>query len=221
MTRARRHRARDHRRRADHCPGMVGSPATPSRPAHPETTLGSFEAWAALVAGAVEWLTGMNPVTLIEELQGRGPAPGCRTTGHRGIARPLRRPGVDGPGGGRSGDEPGRASSGLSPDCGPQSSPLRATGRRRTRSASGCAGAKTRFSAISSSWVGWIARALRAGRCGGCRGLRGMFPTSRGKVAANEFTMENLSIAMTSSGRGAVSPAIPASPAARGEEFDL
>lgn len=32
-----------------------------------QTTLGSFEQWADLVAGAVEWLTGFNPVTLIEE----------------------------------------------------------------------------------------------------------------------------------------------------------
>ena len=31
------------------------------------TTLGSFEAWADLVAGAVEWLLGMNPIALIEE----------------------------------------------------------------------------------------------------------------------------------------------------------
>jgi putative DNA primase/helicase len=32
-----------------------------------QTTLGSFEQWADLVAGAVEWLTGFNPVTLVEE----------------------------------------------------------------------------------------------------------------------------------------------------------
>jgi hypothetical protein len=30
------------------------------------TTLGSFEDWSELVAGAVEWLIGMNPVKLIE-----------------------------------------------------------------------------------------------------------------------------------------------------------
>ena len=30
------------------------------------TTLGSFEVWADLVAGAVEWLIGLNPITLIE-----------------------------------------------------------------------------------------------------------------------------------------------------------
>jgi hypothetical protein len=30
-------------------------------------TLGSFEHWADLVAGAVDWLTGTNPITLIEE----------------------------------------------------------------------------------------------------------------------------------------------------------
>src|SRR3954449_2236461 len=29
--------------------------------------LGSFEEWADLVAGAVSWLTGKNPVDLIEE----------------------------------------------------------------------------------------------------------------------------------------------------------
>jgi hypothetical protein len=30
-------------------------------------TLGSFEAWAALVGGAVAWLTGLHPIDLIEE----------------------------------------------------------------------------------------------------------------------------------------------------------
>jgi phage/plasmid primase-like uncharacterized protein len=42
-----------------------------------ETTLGSFEAWADLVAGAVEWLTGMNPVTLIEERKAEDPGRGA------------------------------------------------------------------------------------------------------------------------------------------------
>ncbi|MFZ1425470.1 MAG: hypothetical protein WAS21_01725 [Geminicoccaceae bacterium] len=42
-----------------------------------QTTLGSFEAWADLVAGAVEWLTGMNPVTLIEERKAEDPARGA------------------------------------------------------------------------------------------------------------------------------------------------
>lgn len=32
-----------------------------------EKTLGSFEEWAALVAGAVEWLTGINPIDAIQE----------------------------------------------------------------------------------------------------------------------------------------------------------
>jgi putative DNA primase/helicase len=38
------------------------------------TTLGSFERWADLVAGAVEWLTGMNPVKLIEARKAEDPA---------------------------------------------------------------------------------------------------------------------------------------------------
>jgi hypothetical protein len=41
-----------------------------------ETTLGSFEQWAELVAGAIEWLTGMNPVTLIEERKTEDPRRG-------------------------------------------------------------------------------------------------------------------------------------------------
>lgn len=41
-----------------------------------QTTLGSFEAWAELVAGAVEWLTGMNPVSLIEERKAEDPIRG-------------------------------------------------------------------------------------------------------------------------------------------------
>jgi putative DNA primase/helicase len=39
-----------------------------------KTTLGSFERWADLVAGAVEWLTGMNPVKLIEDRKAGDPA---------------------------------------------------------------------------------------------------------------------------------------------------
>ena len=42
-----------------------------------QTTLGSFEVWAELVAGAVEWLTGMNPVTLIEERKAEDPMRGA------------------------------------------------------------------------------------------------------------------------------------------------
>jgi hypothetical protein len=41
-----------------------------------DTTLGSFEPWAELVAGAVEWLTGLNPVTLIEERKVEDPRRG-------------------------------------------------------------------------------------------------------------------------------------------------
>ena len=40
------------------------------------TTLGSFEQWADLVAGAVEWLTGINPITLIEERKAADPKRG-------------------------------------------------------------------------------------------------------------------------------------------------
>ncbi len=40
------------------------------------TTLGSFEQWADLVAGAVEWLTGINPITLIEERKAEDPKRG-------------------------------------------------------------------------------------------------------------------------------------------------
>ena len=40
------------------------------------TTLGSFEQWADLVAGAVEWLTGINPITLIEEHKAADPKRG-------------------------------------------------------------------------------------------------------------------------------------------------
>jgi hypothetical protein len=39
-----------------------------------KTTLGSFERWADLVAGAVEWLTGMNPIELIEARKAEDPA---------------------------------------------------------------------------------------------------------------------------------------------------
>jgi hypothetical protein len=39
------------------------------------TKLGSFERWADLVAGAVEWLTGTNPITLIKERKAEDP--GC------------------------------------------------------------------------------------------------------------------------------------------------
>jgi hypothetical protein len=35
--------------------------------------LGSFEAWADLVAGAVSWLTGRNPIDLIEERKDQDP----------------------------------------------------------------------------------------------------------------------------------------------------
>jgi putative DNA primase/helicase len=41
-----------------------------------QTTLGSFEAWAELVAGAVEFLTGINPVSLIEERKAEDPRRG-------------------------------------------------------------------------------------------------------------------------------------------------
>ena len=36
-------------------------------------TLGSFERWAELVAGAVQWLTGINPISLIEERKAEDP----------------------------------------------------------------------------------------------------------------------------------------------------
>ena len=36
-------------------------------------TLGSFEEWADLVAGAVEWLSGQNPINLIEERKAQDP----------------------------------------------------------------------------------------------------------------------------------------------------
>jgi hypothetical protein len=39
-------------------------------------TLGSFEDWAALVAGAVEWVVGVNPITLIEERKTEDPRRG-------------------------------------------------------------------------------------------------------------------------------------------------
>jgi putative DNA primase/helicase len=42
-----------------------------------QTTLGSFEQWADQVAGAVEWLTGINPVTLIEERKAEDPGRGA------------------------------------------------------------------------------------------------------------------------------------------------
>ena len=42
-----------------------------------QTTLGSFEHWAELVAGAVEWLTGFNPITLIEERKTEDPMRGA------------------------------------------------------------------------------------------------------------------------------------------------
>jgi hypothetical protein len=35
--------------------------------------LGSFEAWADLVAGAVAWAVGLNPITLIEERKAADP----------------------------------------------------------------------------------------------------------------------------------------------------
>jgi hypothetical protein len=41
-----------------------------------KTTLGSFEQWADMVAGAVKWLTGMNPVKLIEERKAEDPRRG-------------------------------------------------------------------------------------------------------------------------------------------------
>ena len=40
------------------------------------TTLGSFEQWADLVAGAVEWLTGINPISLIEARKAADPKHG-------------------------------------------------------------------------------------------------------------------------------------------------
>jgi hypothetical protein len=39
-------------------------------------TLGSFEAWADLVAGAVEWLVGINPIELIKERKAQDPRQG-------------------------------------------------------------------------------------------------------------------------------------------------
>jgi hypothetical protein len=39
----------------------------PEHAAIREKTLGSFEVWADLVAGAVEWLTGTNPIDVIED----------------------------------------------------------------------------------------------------------------------------------------------------------
>jgi hypothetical protein len=41
-----------------------------------KTTLGSFETWAELVAGGVEWLVGINPVDLIEERKRQDPRGG-------------------------------------------------------------------------------------------------------------------------------------------------
>jgi hypothetical protein len=41
-----------------------------------QKTLGSFEQWSEVVAGAVEWLTGMNPVDLIEERKTEDPRRG-------------------------------------------------------------------------------------------------------------------------------------------------
>jgi hypothetical protein len=41
-----------------------------------QTTLGSFEEWADLVAGAIEYLTGINPVSLIEERKAEDPRRG-------------------------------------------------------------------------------------------------------------------------------------------------
>ncbi|MFZ1429142.1 MAG: hypothetical protein WAS21_20495 [Geminicoccaceae bacterium] len=41
-----------------------------------QTTLGSFELWADLVAGAVEWLTGINPISLIEARKAADPRRG-------------------------------------------------------------------------------------------------------------------------------------------------
>jgi hypothetical protein len=41
-----------------------------------QTTLGSFEEWADLVAGAVEWVAGFNPVKLIEEQKEADPRRG-------------------------------------------------------------------------------------------------------------------------------------------------
>jgi hypothetical protein len=41
-----------------------------------QTTLGSFEQWAELVAGAVEWVTGTNPIALIEERKAEDPGRG-------------------------------------------------------------------------------------------------------------------------------------------------
>jgi hypothetical protein len=39
----------------------------PDHAAIREKTLGSFEEWAAIVAGAVEWLTGINPIDVIQD----------------------------------------------------------------------------------------------------------------------------------------------------------
>jgi hypothetical protein len=48
-----------------------------ARPEHAgirDKTLGSFEVWADLVAGAVEWLTGANPIDVIEDRKDRDDA---------------------------------------------------------------------------------------------------------------------------------------------------
>ena len=72
------------------------------------TTLGSFEQWADLVAGAVEWLTGINPITLIEEHKADDPKRGderqviarctpisARPPGRRRKRSDFRRSGTD------------------------------------------------------------------------------------------------------------------------------
>ena len=58
----------------------------PENKAH-RKPLGSFEEWADLVAGAVSWLTGTNPVDLIEAEQGTGRGRGRRAAGDRGTGR--------------------------------------------------------------------------------------------------------------------------------------
>ena len=49
-----------------------GSGTSPENKEH-RKPLGSFEEWADLVAGAVSWLTGKNPIDLIEEQKDQSP----------------------------------------------------------------------------------------------------------------------------------------------------
>jgi hypothetical protein len=93
------------------------------------TTLGSFEAWADLVAGAVEWLTGVNPVSLIEERKaedsGRAAEKRVLAALHElfGEREWAAKEAV-----GEPGTSPGRRPA-WTPTSGPPCSPTRATGR--------------------------------------------------------------------------------------------